>query len=121
METTPLDKDLKLSQKTTKIYEMQFKKDGIPVDITDWIVFFTLKENMNDTDDNAKIKKTIITHEDATNGKSLIQLSSTDTDLTPKSYYYDIKVKDNCSPANIVVIVRGRITVEKIVTRRESA
>lgn len=120
MQASPITKNLELVQKTTKIYEIQFKKDGANLDITGWTIFFTVKEKLTDEDDDAKIKKTITTHEDATNGKTLVQLTSTDTDLTPKSYYFDIKFKDNSVPAQIGVIIQGRITITRIVTQRES-
>jgi len=116
----PLTKNLEIVQKTTKIYEVQFTKNGAVLDITGWTVFFTLKEKMTDTDAEAVIKKTITTHADAINGKTLVELTSVDTDITPKSYVFDLKYKDDESPANIGVIVQGKLTVTRIVTRRES-
>jgi len=117
----PITKNLELVQKTTKVYEIQFKKDGQFVDITDWIVFLTVKEKMTDSDDDAIIKKTIVSHTDAPNGKTTIELDSTDTDITPKSYVFDIKYKDDSTPANIGIIIQGKLTVTRIVTQRESA
>ena len=116
----PIYQNLEIVQKTTHIYEVQFKKNGVYQDITDWTVFFTVKTKLSDEDNFAIIKKTITSHTDAENGKTLIELTPVDTDITPKSYYYDIKYKDNSSPANIGVIIQGRLTITKIVTQRES-
>lgn len=110
-------KDLEIFKKTTKVYELRFRKDGIALDITDWKVYFTLKENMGDSDDDAKIKKDITTHQDAPNGITIIDLSATDTDLTSMSYYYDIKYKDD--EGNAGILFRGRITIIEPVTTRE--
>lgn len=110
-------KDLEIFRKTTKVYGLNFKKDGLPLDITDWTIYFTMKENMGDIDDDAKIKKDIITHLDATNGKTTIELSTTDTNLTSMPYYYDIKYKDD--EDNVGILYRGRITIVEPVTTRE--
>ena len=110
-------KDLEIFRKTTKVYELNFKREGLGFDITDWKIYFTLKENMGDSDDIAKIKKDITTHMDAPNGKTTIELSTNDTDLVSKSYYYDIKYLD--TEGNAGILFRGRITIIEPVTTRE--
>lgn len=110
----PVDKDLIVQKGQTKAYEVQITKDNVPEDITGWTIIFIAKTNLTDSDDKAVIDKTITDHSDPTQGKSLIRLESTDTDITPKSYFYSIKFIDVEDPANKGVIVRGRITVEKI-------
>lgn len=109
-------KDLQLIRKTSKSYELTFKKDGVPQNITDWTIYFTVKLNMQDSDDSAKIKKDVTTHVDVLNGKTLIELCSSDTDIPARSYYYDIKYKD--ANDNVGVILRGRYKVVEIVTQR---
>jgi len=118
----PVDQDLSIPKGTTKLYEIQVQQDGVPINITGWVVFFTVKEFMIDTDANAKIKKTITVHSDPTNGKTVISLTETDTDITPKSYYYDITIQDDdtAEPENRFVILRGRLTIERTTTRRET-
>lgn len=108
--------NLKIYRKTSKAYELQFKKNALAVDLTGWTVYFTLKLKMEDTDANAKIKKDITTHANGTKGKALIELTATDTDLPTKSYYYDIKYKDTAGNAGI--LIRGRITIVEPVTQR---
>jgi hypothetical protein len=111
----PIDKDLTVQKNTSKVYEVQITKNGSVVDITGWTIILMVKEKMADADFEAVINKTITVHSDPTQGKSLIRLETTDTDIIPKSYYYNIKFKDAQSPQNIGIIIRGRLTIEKIV------
>ena len=111
-------KCLELIKGTTKNYEIKFTKNGTAQDITGWTVFFTLKESMKDPDSSAIIRKDITIHEDASSGISVIELTSTDTDIDPGTYYFDIKYKDNESPPNIGVLFMGRLKVIESVTQR---
>ena len=88
-------KDLEFTKKTTKIYELIFKKNGAYVDITDWSIYFTVKSNMNDPDASAIISKTITSHSAPTDGTTLITLEPTDTDQDAGNYYFDIGFKDD--------------------------
>lgn len=112
--TAPIDKDLVIQKGMTKAYEVQITKDGTAEDITGWTLTFIVKEKLGDPDDSAVIEKIVTTHSDPLNGKSLIRLESTDTNIATKSYYYTLKFEDVEDPVNKGVIVRGRITVEKI-------
>lgn len=102
-------KDLEIVKGTTKIYELQFREDGQCVDITDWSVYFTVKENMKDSDANAKINKTVTTHSEPTQGKTLIELTTDDTDIDAGNYYYSIDYKDD--EDNQQVLFTGRIRI----------
>lgn len=110
-------KNLIVVRKTTKTYEIRIKKNGISEDITDWTIYFTVKAEYADSDDDAIIKKDITTHEDATNGKTLITLSSTDTDKTAGNYHYDIKYKDD--EDNIGILSYGKFKIAEAVTQRQ--
>ena len=110
-------KDLEIVKKTTKIYELVFKKDGIAQDITGWTVYFTLKKNMKDTDDNAKIKKTITTHSNAEGGKTLIELTTSDTNQDEGIYYYSIDYKDDDSNEDVLFTGRMKIIEPVLKTR----
>lgn len=113
-------KDIVIPKKTSKVFELQFKENGQTVDITEWVVYFTCKEAMKDDDDDAVIKKDIgyeqaTAHSDPTNGKTLITLEPTDTDLEGV-YYYDVKYKD--SDDNTGILFQGRIKFTRTVTTR---
>jgi len=112
--TTPIDLDLKIPKGTTKAYEIQIFKNDLAEDITDWTITLIVKEKMSDPDTSAIINEEA-SLSDATSGKALIRLETTDTDITPKSYYYAIKFEDDQSPANVGIIIRGRLTIEKTV------
>lgn len=109
-------KNLEIFQATTKTYSLTFKSNGVTVDITDTIVYFTVKEKMKDDDVDAVIKKDITNHTDPENGKTLIELTADDTDLPAKSYYYDMAYKD--VDDNKVILVYGRLKICKPVTTR---
>lgn len=106
-------KELDIFIKTTKVYELSFTKNGSVVNLTDWTIYYTVKEKKEDTDVNAKIKKDITSHSDATGGKTLIELSTTDTDLAPKSYWYSIDYKD--SDDKVGILFEGKVTFKKAV------
>lgn len=109
-------KDLEINRKTTKIYEIGFKKCGVAVDITGWAVYYVVKSNSNDADTLAKIYKKITTHENAKEGITIIKLSLTDTDLEG-NYYYSIDAKDN--EGNEFVLFSGRVKFnESIIKNR---
>jgi hypothetical protein len=111
----PIDKDLVIPKGTTKAYEVQIAKNNMPEDITGWTIIFMVKTKMSDDDGDAIINKTITTHSEPTQGKSLIRLEIADTDIPPKSYYYAVKFIDDQTPENVGVIVRGKITIERTV------
>lgn len=100
-----------------KAYTIHFKdQDSVDVDITGWTIRFTLKKNIDNSDEDAKIKKDITTHTDPTHGKTLLILSNTDTNLTPGKYYYDIQVED--AAGHITTLIRKTLVIRKEITRR---
>lgn len=98
-------------------WDLIFKdSEGVPIDITGYTFFFTVKENKADTDDEALITKTVDTHTDPTNGETEINLSSTLTNITPGLFWYDIQQKDNIGKIKTLVV--GRIRVHEDITNR---
>ena len=69
-------------------------EDGVAVNITGYTVYFTVKRNINDTDAEALISKTITSHTTPISGITTLTLSQTDTDLVPRNYVYDLQLKD---------------------------
>jgi hypothetical protein len=120
MALSPIKQDWVIKQKTTRTRQIKVKQDGAYADITGWTVFFTVKSNMAHPDASALISKTITTHTDAVNGETEISLSAADTNITPGSYYYDIVIQDDDTPANRHLAVEGKLTVERTNTIRES-
>jgi len=110
----PINKELTIQRGMTKAYEVQIIKDGTAEDITGWTITFIVKNKLGDADASAVIEKIVTDHSDPLNGKSLIRLEATDTDITAKSYYYSLKFTDVEDPVNKGVIIWGRINIEKI-------
>lgn len=95
------------------------KRDSTPHNITDWIVFFTVKAAVADPDANAKIVKNITSHADPLNGLTLIDLAASDTaSLALGEYFYDIQVKT--STGKIYTIQKGKFVLAYDVTMRTS-
>lgn len=92
---------------------------GVAIDISEWTIFFTMKEKESDTDDEAKITKDIepSEHSDPTNGKTKFTLEASETgDLESRNYYYDIQAKKK--NGDIITVTKGRVQVLIDVTRR---
>lgn len=113
--------DLQIARKTKKSYLLIIEDEGV-IDITNWEVYFTVKENMEDADNEAVIKKDIgemsgadVSHSNPTSGETIITLTESDTDRVG-SFYYDIKYIDD--DGNSEVIYMGRITFIDSVTKR---
>lgn len=62
------------------------------IDLTGCTVFFTVKRNLEDTDNEALIKKDITTFTSATTGELSIPFLATDVDYVG-DFYYDLKIK----------------------------
>ena len=85
--------NLKLHSRDTKNYYIKVRKNGVLQNITDWTLYFTVKENISDDDSEAVINKKVTSHSDPTNGESLIELIASDTDLVG-DYWYSLDYKD---------------------------
>ena len=97
---------------------LTFKDGDTPIDIAGWTVYFTLKSKVDDSDDDAALKKDITTHTNPTQGETKITLTNTETDLLEGVYDYDIQYKD-LTP-EIHTIMRGVMNFIKDVTRRKA-
>jgi len=102
-----------------KTFNFTFKNsNGAAINITDWTIFFTVKEHETDADDDAKIKKDVTSHTSPTGGLSTLSITDSDTNLTPKKYYYDFQYKK--ADGTIKTIVKGEFRVLTDITRRTS-
>lgn len=85
--------DLQIIRGDTQTIEFSLEENNIPIDLTGSTVFFTVKSNLDDTDEQALISKEITVHTAPLLGETEIELTSEDTDIDPGKYYYDIQVK----------------------------
>lgn len=87
-----------------------------PIDITGWIISFTVKEKTYHSDDDAKILIDVIDHLDPVNGRTNILIPHSMTDPLAGVYEYDIQFK---TPANLIrTFARGQIEIFEDVSRR---
>lgn len=101
----------------THTLHLNFKANGLPLDLTGAIVFFTVKRDLNDADNQAQIAKTVSSFGDPTSGEVDITLNEDDTD-TPGEYFYDIQLKQ--SDNAVASSRRGKFIIEQDVTLRIS-
>lgn len=100
-------------------FELTFEDvDGDPINLIGATVFFTVKRNKDDTDANAVIRKEITEFEEPTDGIALLQLTDEDTDISPRTYFFDIQLKDASN--KITSTYAGRFIVHQDITIRTS-
>jgi len=109
--------NLRITKKDTKSYALTFEDvEGVAIDITGWTLYFTVKANLSDSDEDAIISKDVTLHTDPTNGKTKVTVTSDDTDHEPGNYYYDFQFKklDN----SVTTFLKGHYIIKHEVTLR---
>lgn len=93
-------------------------ENGDPVNLTGSTVYFTAKKQIDDdaADAKAVISKDVTSHSDPVNGETIINLTSSDTDIDLGIYFYDIQIKDSIN--NITSLPVKQLKVVEDVTRR---
>jgi len=97
-------------------YLLDFKDtDGVAIDISGWTIFFTLKNDKDDSDSEAVLQWSQFVPSGST---GLVTMSVPGSELVDcvGPYYYDFQYVD--ASDNVRTIVTGAITFEKDVTRR---
>lgn len=115
--------NLKGVRGNTKTLNLVFKEDDAVIDITNYIVFFTLKEKITDTDDQAVFKKNVgpgqdDEHNNPTQGQTMIILERADTENLEGKYHYDIKYKK--TDGTVITFMIGEFVFQPRVTIRIS-
>jgi len=90
--------------------------DDIPINITGWLFFFTIKNQSSDPDSKALIRKTVPATLNPTAGRISIVLTNAETYNLQGAYYYDVQYKDN--NGIVQTVTSGDITFETDITRR---
>ena len=120
MTNEPKILDFSITKGCSRTWRFNFKRNGGSVDLTDWYVFFTAKSKLSDTDENAAITIDVETHYAPLEGVTYVTLTMTNTDITPGSYFYDIKWVDDGSPAKAGILMTGKVTINRGVTTRST-
>jgi hypothetical protein len=113
-----LKPDIDIIRGDTSSIQFEFSEGGTPTDLTGATVYFTAKPALvNDVaDSSAVIEVEVTSHTDPTAGKTLIPLTSTDTDVAAGVYFYDIQVKK--ANGDIISIPARKLEIFQDVTRR---
>ena len=120
--------DLVVKQGNTKTFVLNFvDENDAAYDITNYIIFFTIKSDLADADADADLTKDISIHSSPAAGESKIELLATDSKPTESglsdllgNYMYSIKLKTDDSPAKLYTVAEGLISFTKDVTQRNS-
>lgn len=107
--------DLEFFNKDTFDLNVTVNRNGSGMAVTGSTLYFTMKENRDDTDGAAIIQKTgsIL---DASAGTFLIALDSSNTNVTPGRYFYDLQLNQalntvtTLTPQNATVLVKQGVT-----------
>ena len=99
-----------------------YQKNGVAETLVGSTVRFTMKtaEYSSDaTDSDANLVKNITTG--TAGGEATIELTPADTaTLTPRDYFYDIKVDVNSDGAEVYKCIEGKIKIDASATNRLS-
>lgn len=74
----------------------------VAVDLTGSTVFLTVKRNLQDTDAQALISKSVTSHTSPTTGNTQFTLLAADVDYIGE-FYYDVKIKDSTGVISSVI------------------
>lgn len=96
---------------------LTFSTGGVPINITGWTIFFTLKNNIEDADADKVITKTVVSHTSPTTGVTTIALTAAETALLAGSYFYDVQYKQ-ADGTTIMTCLEGILTFNKDITLR---
>jgi len=109
--------NLEIKRGDSKSWTLYFKnEDGSAINISGFTIYFTTKSKLEDSDDDAIIKKDITEHQDAANGITKLMLTPDDTAQTPGNYIFDLQIKSNL--AEITTILEGTLTILQDITQR---
>jgi hypothetical protein len=90
--------------------------NNTPLDITDWIISFTIKKSNSDPDVKAVIQEDFSSFVAPTTGVATVFVSHTETASLNGGYFYDIQAKraDNI----VFTVISGSILFAEDTTRR---
>jgi hypothetical protein len=97
---------------------LKFTDDTGAVDISNFVIYWTIKSDPNMADADAEIAKQFVNDTTWDDGVATIYLDNDETEPLKGVYQYDIKYK---SDGKVKTILNGRITFTTDITERASA
>jgi hypothetical protein len=109
----------------TKAFNLTFKDSaGLPIDITDHELWFTMKSNVTDLDADAAFQKKIIFPDSDTSrqGIGTLTLTSEETGtINPGTYFFDIQKVIPDTPPVVATLMSGKISVLSDITQNNGS
>ena len=90
----------------TKTIKGTVLRNGVPVDLTSWVIIFSLKHQDIDPDGDAVIRKPA-SIPNPVSGEFVLDLTTTDTDIDIGLYVWDIRMQD--AQNHVQVVQKGTI------------
>ena len=90
--------------------------DNGAIDIANWTISLTFKEDKDDTDEQSILHKDFSDFPNPKLGIALVTVSHTDTINLSGTYFYDFQLKK--ADDTIQTITSGSVTFERDITRR---
>jgi len=91
--------------------------DDVAINLTGSTVFFTVKRNIEDTDAQALISKSVTSHSSPTTGETSIPILASEADIDG-NFFYDIKIKSATSVITSVykdeIIFSSHVTIRTV-------
>ena len=109
----------------TKAFDLSFKdSSGLPIDISNHELWFTLKASVTDLDADAAFQKKIVFADSAESqqGIGTLTLTSEETgSIEPGTYYFDIQKVIPDTPPVVSTLMSGKISVLPDITRTDGS
>jgi hypothetical protein len=104
------DTNIQLVAKDSKTYTVCLKRNGLPIPVSNWSIYFTVKNDFLDTDAQALVSKNILipSNSESEAGIAYLPLTSEDTDLEVGEFFYDLKFVDLY---NRITVMRGKLVI----------
>ena len=109
----------------TKAFDLSFKDSaGLPIDITNHELWFTMKGNVTDLDADAAFQKKIVFTDspESQQGIGTLTLTSEETgSIDPGTYFFDIQKVIPNTPPVVATLMSGKISVLPDITRTDGS
>ena len=109
----------------TKAFDLTFKDSaGLPIDISNHELWFTLKGNVTDLDADAAFQKKIIfaNGTESQQGIGALTLTSEETgSIEPGTYFFDIQKVIPDTPPVVATLMSGKISILPDITRTDGS
>lgn len=82
----------------------------VPIDITGYKLFFVIKREFSDSDEEALVFKTVTSHFDPANGRTNVTLTESDLDFDSGTYKFSATFRK--SDNGVLTILTGTVIVK---------